>query len=95
MIIFNFPCNSDNIGLFPVNMDLSDYKRRFGATYTHIAQKCNVSPATISQVAAGSHTPSFKLAVAIEEATGGRVSRTNWFPPPLAVITITIGATSL
>ena len=74
-------------------MTLSDYKRETGITYSHIARQCHVTPAMISQVAAGSIKPSFDLARRIEAATGGNVSRETWYPDT-AVIELTIGMTS-
>jgi DNA-binding transcriptional regulator YdaS (Cro superfamily) len=73
---------------------LSEYKARTGISYSHIARLCGVVPATISQIAAGPHTPSFDLAVKIEEATNGHVSRHTWFPPQPREIEITIGGLS-
>jgi len=74
-------------------MTLSDYKRETGITYSHIARQCQVTPAMISQVAAGSIKPSFDLARRIEEVTKGEVSRETWYPGTKSVQLI-IGMTS-
>ena len=75
-------------------LNLSDYKRVTGITYSEIASRCGVTAAMISLVASGAKTPSFDLAVKIEHATGGIVTRENWYAHRPAEIMISIGGVS-
>jgi transcriptional regulator with XRE-family HTH domain len=61
-------------------MNLQEYRKTYGVTYSHIAKECNVGVPTISNVANGVMQPSFELAIAIEKATKGYVGRENWYP---------------
>jgi DNA-binding transcriptional regulator YdaS (Cro superfamily) len=76
-------------------MTLFEYRRVYGISYARIGKWCGVSPASISQIAAGIQKPTFDLALKIEHATDGRVLRDNWYPPRPADITITIGGISV
>ena len=75
-------------------MTLEQYRKSTGVSYTYIAGKCDCSITMISETAAGRNTPSFELALKIEAATNGQVSRENWYPSRPPEISITIGATS-
>ena len=75
-------------------MTLQEYRNLFGVSYSHIARKCEVSMAAISQIATGKLNPSFDLAVLIETATAGNVPRDNWYPPRRAPISITVGTSA-
>jgi hypothetical protein len=65
-------------------MTLKRYREQFGVSYKAIAALCRCSAARIIQIANSydrGGKPSFDLAVLIEKATGGHVSRENWYPP--------------
>jgi transcriptional regulator with XRE-family HTH domain len=72
-------------------MNLEEYRRATGVSYTHIAKVCGVSPAAISLIAGGYQKPGFDLALRIETATNNGVGRENWYPPRPAPISITVG----
>jgi DNA-binding transcriptional regulator YdaS (Cro superfamily) len=72
-------------------VNLQEYQKKTNASYSHIAKKCGVSPARISQIAMGGAKPGFSLAVAIETATDGQVGRENWYPPRPPDASATIG----
>lgn len=74
-------------------MTLSDYQKQFGVSYSHIARHCGCTQSAISQIANGSLKPSYNLAILIETATNGHVSRENWFPNKASPVSIIIGVT--
>jgi DNA-binding transcriptional regulator YdaS (Cro superfamily) len=75
-------------------MTLIEYRKTLGITYAHIGRLCGVSGANIHGIAKGIHKPSFEVALKIEAATHGLVSRENWYPSN-PYVTITIGSLSI
>lgn len=55
-------------------MTLKEYKATKGVSYRAIANACNVAYATIYNIARGITQPSKKLALKIQQVTGGLVT---------------------
>lgn len=72
-------------------MTLAEYRKVCGVSFTFIARKCGCSIAAISQIASNKMKPTFELAIKIEAATGGNVSREIWYPSKPAQASIMIG----
>jgi DNA-binding XRE family transcriptional regulator len=60
-------------------MDLRQYRIEHGISLAHLARRAGASPDSLYSIAAGRRRPSWKLAGAIERATGGLVERAQWF----------------
>lgn len=67
-------------------MDLNEWKRVTGGTFTWLASEIPCSTPYPSMLAAGKAHPSYKMACRIEQVTGGMVPRTNWYPEANALI---------
>ena len=59
---------------------LAEYIHEKRLIYPDIAAIVGCSPQYIGMIAKGLRTPSFIVAVRIERATLGEVSRENWYP---------------
>jgi transcriptional regulator with XRE-family HTH domain len=62
-------------------MDLYEYRKKTGVTFSFLAEKAGCNYYHFLEVAKGKRMPSDRLAQAIEKLTGGVVPADSWRPP--------------
>lgn len=63
-------------------MDLKEYLNENGLNYRDLSEKLGIHPQSLKNIACGTRSPGLKLALRIEELTGGKVTPRDLIDQP-------------